>query len=45
MVTYSTLVIHGNKHNRWQRAGLSANLGGELYNPFKNYTWDNLDQS
>ena len=24
------------------RAGLSANLGGELYNPFKNYTWDNL---
>ena len=25
------------------RAGLSANLGGELYNPFKNYTWDNLE--
>lgn len=24
------------------RSGLSANLGGELYNPFKNYSWDNI---
>lgn len=25
---------------------LSSNLGGEIYNPFKNYTWENLiDQS
>ncbi|SHK97901.1 SusC/RagA family TonB-linked outer membrane protein [Xylanibacter ruminicola] len=24
------------------RAGLSSNLGGELYNPFKNYTWDTI---
>lgn len=24
------------------RADLSSTLGGELYNPFKNYTWDNI---
>lgn len=24
------------------RAGLSSNLGGEYYNPFKNYTWDTI---
>ena len=24
------------------RAGLSSTLGGEQYNPFKNYTWDKL---
>ena len=24
------------------RADLSGNLGGELYNPFKNYTWDTI---
>ena len=24
------------------RANLGATLGGELYNPFKNYTWDNM---
>jgi len=24
------------------RRQLSANLGGELYNPFKNYTWDTI---
>ena len=24
------------------RATLSSELGGEMYNPFKNYTWDNL---
>ena len=24
------------------RASLSSELGGEMYNPFKNYTWDNL---
>ncbi len=24
------------------RAGLGSELGGEMYNPFKNYTWDTL---
>jgi TonB-dependent SusC/RagA subfamily outer membrane receptor len=24
------------------RAGLGSTLGGELYNPFKNYTWDTI---
>ena len=24
------------------RANLGSTLGGELYNPFKNYTWDNI---
>ena len=26
----------------YARSQMSANLGGELYNPFKNYTWDQL---
>ena len=26
----------------WARGQLSGNLGGELYNPFKNYTWDQI---
>ncbi len=26
----------------YARSQMSANLGGELYNPFKNYTWDQV---
>ena len=26
----------------YARSQMSSNLGGELYNPFKNYTWDQL---
>ena len=49
-LTYESLrngYVYNNGYN-WSeaeamaRANLGSTLGGELYNPFKNYTWDNI---